>query len=286
MITISVRTMIRICLLPVLAGMLVFLFCTDDFGISPMPGKLVARVIFRGTPPENTEGVYLNVAPEFPPHAINELYHSPNSLPLDQDTVITELALPFGHFDAVSLWWYNKTTQSNLADILFLLLDPQNSLLPQGFDLSPAHPVHTVELYPNWNRVDRNATIQGKIWFNGPFPEDTWVTAIAAYAFEPVVDVHFLVWLKSIDFSVGTDSRNYNAAENSYTFELPVRHGSVEYLAVFWLRERSGLTDYVTVGIYEDPENPGDPAIISLKEGETSPFITIHADWGKIGSSP
>lgn len=261
---------------------LLTLTCTVDHGLAPLPGKLVVTVAFRGTPPDNTEGIYLNVAPKFPPHAINELYHSPNSLPLDQDTVITELALPYGHYDAVSLWWYNKETESNLADVLALPLDPFNNLEPIGFDLSEEHPVHEMFLYPNWNRVKRDAAIKGKIYFNGPFPEDTQITAVAAYVNKPEADVQFLVWLKSIDFSVGERSRNWNAGEMSYSYTLPVTNGYVNYLAVFWLKEKAGLTDYVTLGFYEDPENPGTPGKISLEENAVADSIYIYADWAKI----
>jgi len=84
--------------------------CSIDHGIAPLPGKIVTTIYFRGTPPVNTQGIYLIVAPEFPPHAINELYHSPNSLPIDKDTVYMEMELPYGHYDAVSLWWYNTET--------------------------------------------------------------------------------------------------------------------------------------------------------------------------------
>jgi len=258
-----------------LSGLILFtmmLRCEIDHGIAPLPGKLVATVIFFGTAPANTQGIYLIVMPEFPPHAINELYHSPNSLPIDQDTVYTEMELPLGKYEAVSLWWYSKETKSNLADVLALPLDITNNLMPMGFELTEENPVYEIELYASWSRVDRDAAIEGTIYFNGPFPDNTLATAVAAYIEKPEENVHYLLWLKSIDFSVG---------ENPYHYRLPIRHGEVGYLAVFWLPERAKLTDFQTVGIYEDPKNPGQPGKLSIKAGQTRQGVDIYVDWSK-----
>jgi len=247
--------------------------CNIDHGIAPLPGKLDVTVYFRGTAPKNTQGIYLIVAPVFPPHAINELYHSPNSLPIDQDTVHTQMVLPYGHYDAVSLWWYSTETTSNLADVLALPLDAQNNLMPLGFDITPGKPYAEMELYANWGRVDRDAAIEGTIYFNGPFPENTLATAVAAYKYEPTENIHYLLWLKSIDFSID---------ENPYHYRLPIRHGTVNYLAVFWLPERADLTDFKVLGVYLDPEHPDQYGHLSIRADEVVTGIDIHADWSKI----
>jgi len=249
------------------------LTCEIDHGIAPLPGKLSVTVYFRGTAPENTQGIYLNVAPIFPPHAINELYHSPNSLPIDKDTVYTEMELPFGHYEAVSLWWYSTETESNLADVIALPLDPWNNLLPLSFDITPEKPIFEIELLANWNRVDRDAAIEGTIYFNGPFPENTLITAVAAYQYKPEKDVHYLVWLKSMDYSI---------EENPYHYRLPVHHGNVNYIAVYWLPERAALTDFRTLGVYEDSLHSGQPGKLSLEPNETITGINIYADWSAI----
>lgn len=249
--------------------------CDLDHGIAPLPGTLKVTVYFRGTPPANTLGIYLVVAPTFPPHAINELYHSPNSLPiaLGKDTVYTEMVLPYGHYESISLWWYSTETQSNLADILAMPLDANNNLLPLSFDLTPENPVFSIDLYADWKKVDRDAAIEGTIYFNGPFPPNTLATAVAAYLKKPEKNVDYLLYLKSIDFSIG---------ENPYHFKLPVRHGNVNYLAVFWLAEDSELTDFKTIGVYEDPNHPGTPGSLRLKEHQIISGIKIFADWKKI----
>ncbi len=249
------------------------LYCSVDHGIAPLPGMLKVKVVFRGTPPANTEGIYLIVAPQFPPHAINELFHSPNSLPIDQDTVETQMALPYGSYDAMSLWWYNKETKSNLADVLSLPLDIHNQLLPLGFELTPEQPVFEYTMHANWNRVDRDASIEGTIYFNGPYPKNTLATAIAAYKYEPQANVHYLVFLKSMDFTV---------EGNPYKYKLPMSSGSVGYIAVFWLPERAALTDFRILGIYENPDFPGVPKTLMLKENEVRRGIDIHADWSVI----
>lgn len=263
---------ISILLALVVLSSIIYFSCQVDNGIAPLPGKIKVTVFFRGTPPKDTQGIYLTVAPEFPPHAINELFHSPNSLPIDQDTVYTEMELPFGHYDAVCLWWYNTNTKSNLADILALPLDASNNLMPLSFDLTAEDPVYEIELFPNWNRVDRNATIEGTIYFNGPFPENTLATAIAAYYKYPANNIEYLTMLKSMDFSIDS---------NPYHYKLPVHYGNVNYIAVFWLAERAHLTDFKTLGFYQTPDNPGVPAEIYIKQNETISDIDIYADWSK-----
>jgi hypothetical protein len=249
---------------------LIMAACDFNHGIAPLPGTLKVRVIYRGTAPANTQGIYLVVAPVFPPHAINELYHSPNSLPFLRDTVYTEMDLPYGHYDSYALWWYSKDTKSNLADILAMPLDASNSLLPASFDITDEKPVVEKTLYANLNRLNRPSAIKGTIYFNGPFPSNTLATAIAAFKLKPEEGIHFLLYLRAIDFSI---------EENPYHFNLPIQAGGVDYIAVFWLAEHAALTDFKTVGIYLDPADPTKPGRLNLKEGETIEGVDIHADW-------
>ncbi|HNW61351.1 MAG TPA: hypothetical protein PKI62_16900 [bacterium] len=254
------------------AATLIALGCSGDHGLAPQPGRLVVDVFFTGTPPPTTQGIYLIVAPKFPPHAINELYHIPNSLPIDRDSVHAVIDLPYGHYDAISLWWYSNETKSNLADVLSLPLDIDNGLIPLGFDLTRENPEAFMELHPDWGRVNRDAYLEGTITFNGPFPKNTLATAVAAYSFIPTANVEYLTWLKSIDFSVGT---------NPYHYKLPIRSGTVSYLVVLWLPERSALTGFTELGFLEDPAKPGTPLKLKIKAGETRQGLDLYADWSK-----
>ncbi len=246
------------------------LACSSDHGLAPQPGRLVVDVFFRGTPPANTQGIYLIVAPQFPPHAINELYHSSNSLPIDRDSVRTVIDLPYGHYDAISLWWYSTETKSNLADVLALPLDLNNNLMPLGFDLTREAPSAYMALHPNWDRVNRDAFLEGTITFSGAFPKNTLATAIAAYTFEPTANVEYLTYMKSIDFSVST---------NPYHYKLPIRAGTINYLVVLWLPDHVALTNFTKLGFYQDAAAPGVPAKLKIKSGETRTGLDIYADW-------
>ena len=247
--------------------------CDFNHGIEPLPGKLKARVIYRGDAPSNTHGIYLVVAPEFPPHAINESYHSPNSLPFDEDTIYTEMDLPYGHYESYALWWYSTDTKSNLADILAMPIDPFNNLLPASFDITAEKPIVEKTMYANFSRMNRPSAIKGTIRFSGPFPPNTLATAVVAFKIKPVEAIHFLLYLKAIDFSIET---------NPYEFNLPVQTGRTEYIAVFWLPERSPLTDFQTVGVYMDPNDPSRIGTLNLKDGETANNIDIYVDWSKL----
>ncbi|HDL19122.1 MAG TPA: hypothetical protein ENH29_08710 [Bacteroidetes bacterium] len=250
--------------------------CKSDLGIKPLPGTLGVDVIFLTKEiPENTEGVYLFVAPVFPPHAINELFLSPNSIPLDNDTVYTEIYLPYGHYQALGLWWYNKGTKSNLADIFTLKTffdQEQFDWSVYEFDITPEQPYLRTKLPANLKRVNRDATIKGTIYFNGPFPENTLATAIAAYIQKPEEDIDYFVYLNSMDFSID---------KNPYHYTLPVdSRNTIRYLAVFWLPERGGLGDFQTIGYLQEAD--GTPKTIRLHENETVTGMDINADWSKI----
>ncbi len=258
--------------------------CSTDHGISPVPGKLGVDVVFINNKiPENTQGIYLFVAPVFPPHAINELYLTPNSLPFQQllgnpdpnarDTIYTEIDLPYGHYEALGLWWYNKETVSNLADVFTLKLGPD--FLPIPIDITPEKPYVRTDLWANLSRVEREATIEGTIYFNGPFPPNTLATAVAAYFIQPEKKVEYLVYLLSMDFSID---------KNPYYFKLPVpnRYRTIAYLAVFWLSDRSGLDDFRTIGVYQDPNNPGQPGKVRIVPNGTVTGYDINADWSLI----
>lgn len=245
--------------------------CEVDHGLAPLPGKLVTHVTYHGTPPANTQGVYLIVAPDFPPHAINELFQSPNSLPINVEQCTAELELPYGHYDMISLWWYNTETKSNLADWLVLPLDWRD-LMPLGFDITKQNPECNINLDAVWDRVNHNAALEGTIYFNGPFPANTSVTAVAAYSLKPETGGQYLAWLRAIDFSIGA---------NPYKFNLPITSGYIDYIAVFWLPEHANLTDFSVIGVYENPDNPGQPASLDVADGETRRGIDIWADWSK-----
>lgn len=249
--------------------------CNIDHGLAPLPGKLALTVHFLNDPPENTQGIYLMVAPIFPPHAINELYHSPNSLPIDRDSVYTEIVLPYGHYEAMALWWYSTDTESNLADVLAIPVSLQGNLEPLGFDITEDKPVYDAEIWANWNKVDRDAAIEGTVYFDGDWPENTAVTAVAAFKQKPERSIDYLLQLKSIDFSI-------DKGENPYHFTLPVRSGSVGYVSIFWLPERAALTDFQTIGFYVDPADSTRPGKLRPKSGETISGIEIHADWSLI----
>ena len=248
--------------------------CDVDHGLAPLPGKLKTRVAFRGTPPENTQGVYLIVAPEFPPHAINELFQSPNSLPTNQDTVWTEIDLPYGHYEAFGLWWYSKDTRSNLADILTMPFDGVTQE-PIGFDVTPDQPVVEKVLNANWNNMKRDAELKGTVHFEGDFPENTDIIAVAAFTYQPTTAIQYLVWMKSIDITIIPGVK-------SHQFVLPVKSGFIGYIAVFWLAENAALTDVQIVAEARDPDDETELWEKTIAANQTIDDIQIHVDWNNL----
>ena len=274
------------------AGLVLLLACEGDNGITPLPGRLDLEVKFweEGIP-DNTEGIYLFVAPQFPPHAINEMFLSPNSLPLTGETTVhTSIDLPYGHYEAIGLWWYNKSTESNLADLFTLKIesyfDENNKLefRPFAFDLTPENPVLETDLRADLQRVDRDASIQGTIFFNKNFPKDTIVkdgfpentlaTAVGAYSRIPVRPIDYLIYLKSMDYSIDKSPFEYNLPVNSQV--------DIAFLGVFWLSDRSGLDGFNTLGFYSAPDDSTQPMSIHLTPNANITGIDIQADWSVI----
>ena len=64
---------------------------------------------------------------------------------------------------------------------------------------------------------------------------------------------------------------------------LPLRHGDISYVAVFWLPENASLTDYRTLGIYRNPDNPEEPGKLKIRAGDRLTGIDIQAVWGDAG---
>ena len=245
--------------------------CHMDHGIEPLPGALHVRVAFRNEPPENTQGIYLIVAPKFPPHAINELYQSPNSISIDDDTVDAVIELPYGHYEAYGIWWYGNDLKSNLADILEMPYSHTTGLTAT-LDITPEEPVVERQLLANWDRVKRDAFIKGTISFIGDAPENTRLVAIAAFDYKPVEVVQYLAWLKSVDFSIDIN-------DNPHDYTLPVRHGFIGYIAMFWLAEQAGLNEIKIVGSYKNPNNPDADGWVFISEGQTVTGVDVTVDW-------
>jgi len=72
---------------------------------------------------------------------------------------------------------------------------------------------------------------------------------------------------------------DYSIDSNPYHYRLPVRHGNVNYLAVFWLPDHAELTDFKTIGIYRNPNHPDQLGKLSIPEDTTISGIDIQADW-------
>ncbi|MDZ7724554.1 MAG: hypothetical protein U5R06_17565 [candidate division KSB1 bacterium] len=261
--------------LPLLLSSLFLLnSCQVDQGLEPLPGKIAVTINFYNEPPVDTEGIYFMVAPDFPPHAINEMFLSPNSLPIDQDTAYTELALPYGHYEAVALWWYSKNAEANLADVLSIPIDLY-TFEPMQFDITPQDPVFEYSMLADWNKVKRESSLAGTVRFNGEFPDNTDITAVAAFIEKPQRPIDYLLFMKSIDFGIKTGVSHYD-------YLLPIGSGSVGYIAVYWLPQRAGLSEFEVVGEYMDPDNPEQYGRVVPDSGQTITGLDINVNWDAI----
>ena len=247
--------------------------CQVDHGLAPMKSKIVGQVIFVDKLPPNTDQVQVAVARTFPPKALLELGLS-GPLPFWQDTVDFEILLPLGHYEAVGVLWKEKGRTWSISSILGLYTR-RNSLLPQAIDLTEDHPVQdSVIIYADPNLIARGAFLQGKIHYVGEWLSDIQIVVLAAF---PVVPEEQVDYLTARGFDM---TRPIGVEEDD--FVLDVTPDTLRYIAVYSISQEAGSFKFRELGVYQDPDNPGQPGSVVVAKGDTAKGIDITVDFSKV----
>ena len=254
--------------------------CEIDHGLFPTSYQIKGKVIFfKGKPPENTDRIEVFALKEFPPKDPQNFLYLGQSGSLDYtegEEVEYEIQVSRTSYQFIGVLWKEKKQDWDLTGLLGFYSGGLQSLFPDSVNITKANPVaEDVNIYANWETVSKDANISGNITYNGEWPEDTQLLLLAIYPIKPTSEFQFLLF-ENVDYtqSVSVDTSSYRLAVNS---------GVYNYVVLYWVgKSVSKLTDLVELGIYEAPQNSGQPGRVEVDSGEEAKNINIYVDFSKI----
>lgn len=254
--------------------------CEIDHGLFPIKYTIKGKVIFfKGEPPANTDRVEVFALKEFPPKDPQNFLYLGQSGALDfskGNEVAYEVQVSPTTYQMLAVLWKEKGQDWTLTGLLGFYTGGFQSILPDSVIVTRENPVaDSIDIFANWQTVSKDASIAGKITYEGEWPEDTQLLLLAIYRIKPVTEMQFLLF-ENVDYtqSVFTDSSSYKLAVNS---------GSYNYIVLYWVGKGiSKITDLTEIGVYEAPGNPGQPGRVSVNTGEKVEGIDIHVNFSTI----
>jgi hypothetical protein len=249
---------------------LLFTVCDIDHGLAPIQSKIGGTVRFVGDAnPTNTDEVRVAVIKQFPPRDITELTFSDmilgNSDQLPLPPRPWEIYLAPGSYEIVAVIWKAHNQSWNISDIIGIhggtFIGDQ--LIPP-FPFKPVvlsgsgSVVDTLTITANLNRVNRDATVEGTVTFNGPWPSNTGVVGIGAFTDVPkkgdIIDYVFKN--VALDYSPPT-------FVDRFEYRLRVRStDAIRYVAVMWIDDSYSFASITDIGYYRDPADPSKPGSV------------------------
>jgi len=264
--------------------------CEIDHGLEPIRSKIGGMVSFKGDKnPDLTDEVRVALVKQFPPKEINELLFSEiilrNEDRLPVEPRHWEIYVTPGSYEIAAVIWKANNQSWNISDIVGIYggafvgdqLIPPFPFKPIVIPESGAV-IDTINIEANLNRVNRDATVEGRITFGGPWPSNTGVVAIGAFTAVPAQGniIDYLLKNVALDYSVST-------FVDQADFRLRVRSSDVlKYVAVMWIEDSYDFNTIRDIGFYRDPADPSNPGTVTPKAGATT-GIDITVDFSHFG---
>ena len=254
--------------------------CNIDHGLYPIDYIIKGKVIFlRGKPPENTDRIEVFALKEFPPQDPRNYVYLGESGALDfksGNEIDYEVRVSRTRYDAVVLLWKEKGYKISLTGLIGIYTTPEQYPLPVAVNISKEYPVaDSIDIYSDWNKVTKDASISGKINYKGDWPEETKLLLLVVYKQKPK-DETTLLFFENIDYtqSLKVDSSSYR---------LLLSRGKYHYIVLFWVgKSFKNLSDLKEIGFYASPDNPEEPGIVDLTAGGDAENIDIYVDFNNI----
>lgn len=253
--------------------------CELDHGLEPVDYKITGNVyFFMGEPPANTDRVEVFAIKEFPPQDPQNFLYLGRSGPLNYKNgrfVDYEIRVSPTSYQFIVALWKEKDQDWNLTGLVGYYTGPADPFLPDSVIVSKEKPiVEHVDFNANWELVSKDASIAGKITYEGEWPDDTSLLILAIYNKKPNPNNVFeYLTFTNIDYSqpIFTDSSSYKLGVNS---------GIYKYIVLFWVgKSISNFSDLIEIGFYEDPANPGTPGQISVSPNQALENININVNF-------
>jgi hypothetical protein len=272
-------------------GFLVLQFsCEIDHGLEPIRSKIGGVVSFKGDKnPDLTDEVRVALVKKFPPKEINELLFSEiilnNSDRLPVNPRPWEIYVSPGSYEIAAVIWKANNQSWNISDVIGIY---GGSIV--GDQVIPPFPfkpivipesgaiIDTINIETNLNKVNRDATVEGKITFVGQWPSNTGIVAIGAFIDIPAQGniLDYLLKNVALDYSVPI---NVDQAE----YRLRIRStDALKYMAVIWIADSFDFNTVRDIGYFRDPADTSKPGIVTPKPGATT-GIDIFVDFSRFG---
>jgi hypothetical protein len=272
-------------------GFLVLQFsCEIDHGLEPIRSKIGGMVTFKGDKnPDLTDEVRVALVKKFPPKEINELLFSEiilnNSDRLPLQPRHWEIYVPSGSYEIAAVIWKANNQSWNISDVIGIYggtiigdqVIPPFPFKPIVIPESGAV-IDTIDIETNLNKVNRDATIEGKISFVGKWPSNTGIVAIGAFIDIPAQGniLDYLLKNVALDYSVPI-----KVAQAEYRLRIRSTD-ALKYMAVIWIADSYDFNTIQDIGYFRDPADTSKPGIVTPKPGATT-GIDITVDFSKFG---
>jgi hypothetical protein len=261
-----------------------FVSCEIDHGLYPIKYTIKGKVLFfKGEPPPNTDRVEVFALKEFPPKDPQNFLYLGKSGALDYpkagsevNEVEYEIPISRTSYQMIVVLWKEKNQNWDLTGLMGFYTGEGGSILPDSVFVTKEIPVvDSVDINANWEVVSKDASISGKITYEGDWPKDTQLLLLAVYRQKPTSDMQFLLF-ENVNYTqpVFVDTSSYRLAVGS---------GVYNYVVLYWVGKKiSKITDLIALGYYESPENPGQPGKIEIASGERKEDVHIHVNFNAI----
>ena len=271
-----------------LITVVIFITCQIDHGLGPLHSKISGRVYLSGDLPPHTDEIRVAAALTFPPRNINELLFS-DMLQFKSGNKITnpspewKIYLPEGTYGVVAAIWKGDNQSWNISDVIGVygvtFIGNVLTGLPQPVTIRNEYDVlDTINIIANLDRVNRDATIKGRITFQGKWPENTGITGVGAFFEIPEKNDPFDYFYKNaaLDYGVKTFTEQYD-----YTLRVN-SSDTLKYIAVLWIDDSFDLNQIHDIGFYPDSDDPEIPGTVVVEPNSSVSDINITVDFSKM----
>jgi len=269
-------------LFSVIIFIIILISCEIDHGLYPNNYLIKGTLFFvRGNPPDSTDRIEVFALKEFPPKDPQNFLYLGRSGSIDysEDRKVNyEIQVSPTSYQLIVLLWKHKNYDWNLTGILGVFTGGDASTFSGTVEVSKENPVvENVNIFSNWERVNKDAFISGAITYEGKWPEDTSVLLLAIYNVKPNKEN------EGTYFSFENFDYTQRLFVDSSSYRLAVRSSVYNYIGLFWVGKNiTKLSDLVEIGFYENPDKLGDPGTVEVSTAEHTKNIDIHVDFNKI----
>ncbi len=264
----------------VLLILIVVITCEIDHGLYPISYKITGTIhFFKGEPPENTDRVEVFALKEFPPQDPQNFLYLGRSGRLDYtqgSSIKYEVQVSKTSYQLIGLLWKEEGEDWNLTGLMGFYTGGLENFFPDSAVVTDENPiVEDINIYANWDRVSKDATISGKIQYSGDWPEDTQLLLLAVYPVKPSSDISYFLF-ENLDYTqpVFVDSSSY---------QLKVNSGVYNYVVLYWVgKSISNLTDLLEIGSYKNPSSPDESGKVVISSGQEASNVDIAVNFDEI----